>query len=114
MVWGFMSMPPNTTVLRSLVFGVQGDLLGHLVRQLAGGQQHRGAHGWRAGDVELFSCLSRRCSRGSEKAAVLPVPVCGAHHVLAGEHHRNGLRLDGRHGLVAHFGYGARQRLSQR
>ncbi len=32
----------------------------------------------RAGEVELFSCLSRRCSSGSENAAVLPVPVCAA------------------------------------
>ena len=33
---------------------------------------------WRAGVVEGFSCTIMRCSRGSEKAAVLPVPVWAA------------------------------------
>ena len=37
-----------------------------------------------------------------------------AEHVPPGEDMRNGLRLDGRHGLVAHFGHSARQRLGQR
>ena len=32
----------------------------------------------RAGEVEGFSCLSRRCSKGNENAAVLPVPVWAA------------------------------------
>ena len=37
-----------------------------------------------------------------------------AHHILAGQNDRNRLGLDGGHGLVAHFGYGACQRLGQR
>jgi len=34
--------------------------------------------GCRAGEVEALACLSRRCSSGKEKAAVLPVPVWAA------------------------------------
>jgi hypothetical protein len=37
-----------------------------------------------------------------------------AHHVLPGQHHGNGLRLNRRHGLVAHLGYGALERIGQR
>jgi hypothetical protein len=60
------------------VLGVQLDLLGHLVGQLARGQQHQGAHRVPRGRGGLFSCLRSRCSRGSENAAVLPVPVWAA------------------------------------
>ena len=34
--------------------------------------------GWRAGDMLLLACGSILWSSGSEKAAVLPVPVCAA------------------------------------
>ena len=44
----------------------------------AGGARGATGTGWRAGDVEVFSCFKRRWSSGNEKAAVLPVPVCAA------------------------------------
>jgi hypothetical protein len=74
-----MSMPPNTTALRRLVY------LAYSLTCWATwsassrvGSSTKARTGWRAGDVELFSCLSRRCSSGSENAAVLPVPVWAA------------------------------------
>jgi len=36
-----------------------------------------------------------------------------AHHVFALQNNGNGLFLDGRHGLVAHFGHGTGNRLGQ-
>ena len=78
-VCGFMSMPPNTTALRRLVY------LAYSLTCCATwsassrvGSSTKARTGWRAGEVELFSCLSRRCSNGNEKAAVLPVPVWAA------------------------------------
>ena len=48
-----------------------------------------------------------RCSIGSAKAAVLPVPVAAcAEQVAAGEQERNRLALDGRRLLVAERGDG--------
>ena len=76
---GFMSMPPNTTALRSCVY------LAYCFTWPATwsassrvGSSTSARTGWRAGDTDAVSCFSRRCSSGSEKAAVLPVPVCAA------------------------------------
>ena len=97
------------------VFGVLGDLLRHLVGQLARGQQHQGTHRVacrRGGGVFVFQqALQQGQRKGSRFAGA---GLCRAHHVLACEDDGNGLCLDGRHGLVAHVGYGAQQRLRQR
>ena len=78
-VWGFMSMPPNTTVLRNWVY-LAYNLICWATWSASSrvGSNTRARTGCRAGDVEGFSCLSSRCSKGSEKAAVLPVPVWAA------------------------------------
>ena len=78
-VCGFMSMPPNTTVLRSLVcLAYSAICCATWSASSRVGSNTSARTGWRAGEAELFSCLSRRCSNGSENAAVLPVPVCAA------------------------------------
>ena len=74
-----MSMPPNTTALRIWVY-----LAYSLIccatwsANSRVGSSTKARTGWRAGEVELFSCFSRRCNKGSENAAVLPVPVWAA------------------------------------
>ncbi len=78
-VCGFMSMPPNTTVARSLVnLEYCLTLLATWSASSRVGASTSARTGWRAGDMLEFSCLSIFCSSGSEKAAVLPVPVCAA------------------------------------
>ena len=96
------------------VFGVGLDLLGHLVGQLARGQQHQGAHGmscWRGGGVFVLEQALQQGQR--ESRSFTRAGLGRAHHVLARQNHRNGLGLDGGHGFVAHFGYGACQRGGQ-
>jgi hypothetical protein len=48
-----------------------------------------------------------------ERSRLAGAGLGGAHHVAAVQHDGNGLGLNGRHGLVAHFGHGTRQRLGQ-
>jgi len=97
------------------VLGVQRNLLGDLVGQFPRGQQHQGAHRVAGGGCGAALVLEQTLQQRQRKRCGLAGARLGcAHHVLPGEHHRNGLRLDGRHGLVTHFGYGARQRFSQR
>ena len=96
------------------VHGVLFDLLGHLVGQLAGGQQHQCAHGvacGRGGAVFVFEQTLQQWQR--ERCGFAGAGLRGAHHVLAGQNHGNGLGLDGGHGFVAHFGYGTCQRGGQ-
>ena len=97
------------------VFGIQGDLLRHLVGQLARGQQHQRAHGvarGRGGGVfVLEQPLQQRQREGRRFARA---GLSRAHHVLPGQHHGNGLRLDGGHVFVAHLGHGALERLGKR
>ena len=74
-----MSMPPNTTVLRSLVcLAYSAICWATWSASSRVGSNTSARTGWRAGDAELFSWRISRCSRGSEKAAVLPVPVWAA------------------------------------
>ena len=90
------------------VLGVQLDLLGDLVGQFTGGQQHQRTHrvaGGGSGSVfVLHHALQQGQCKGSGFAGA---GLGGAHDVLAGQHHRNGLGLDRGHGLVAHFSHGA-------
>ena len=90
------------------VFRIELDLLGHLIGQFTRGQQHQCAHrvaGWRGGDVFVFQhALQQRQRKGGGLAGA---GLGGAHHVTAFQNDRNGLRLDGRHVLVAHFGHSA-------
>ena len=93
------------------VLGVHLDLLCHLVSQLAGGQQNQGAHRVprrRSRGVLVFeqTLQQRQGKRGGFAGACLR----GSHDIAALQYHRNGLRLNGRHALVAHFGHGTRQR----
>ena len=78
---------------------------GDLGDELAGGRQHEGAAGRRAvrGGVGEHALDDRQREGGRLAGAGLG----RAHHVAALQHHRNRLRLDRRHGLVAHFGHGA-------
>ena len=78
-VCGFMSMPPKTTAQRSCVY------LAYSLTCWATwsansrvGSKTKARTGCLAGEVDVFSCWSMRCNRGSEKAAVLPVPVWAA------------------------------------
>ena len=92
------------------VFGVHLDLLGHLIGQLACRQQHQGPHRmtrWRGGGVFMLEHALQQWQgkRGGFAGAGLRC----THHVLARQHHGNGLGLDGRHGFVTHFGDGFRQ-----
>ena len=96
------------------VLGIQLDLLGHLVGQLACGQEHQRAHGvpgrrGRGVLVGHHALQQRQGKRGSLAGAGLGC----AHHILALQNDRNGLFLDRRHGLVAHFGHSAGNRLGQ-
>ena len=97
------------------VFGVLLDLVGHLHRQLARGQQHQRTHWVASGrngrGFVLEQALQQRQREGGGLAGA---GLRGTHDVLAGQHHRNGLRLDRRHVLVAHVGHGALERLGQR
>jgi hypothetical protein len=97
------------------VLGIELDLLRHLVGQLARGQQHQGAHRvarGRGGGVFMLEQALQQRQR--ERRRLAGARLGRAHHVLAGQHHGDGLGLDGGHGLVAHFGHGACQRFSQR
>ena len=47
--------------------------------------------------------------RQGERCRLAGAGLGRAHHVLAGQHHGNGLGLDRRHALVAHFSHGAGQ-----
>ena len=97
------------------VFGVQRNLLGHLVGQLTRGQQHQGAHGVTGGRCGTALVLEQALQQGQrERRGLAGAGLGSAHDVLPCEDHGNGLLLDGRHGLVAHFGHGACQRLGQR
>ena len=97
------------------VFGVQRNLLGHLVGQLTRGQQHQGAHGVTGGRCGTALVLEQALQQGQrERRGLAGAGLGSAHNVLPCEDHGNGLLLDGRHGLVAHFGHGACQRLGQR
>ena len=96
------------------VLGVQLDLLGHLVGQLACGQEHQRAHrvaGRRGRGVFVghHALQQRQRKSGCFAGAGLGC----AHHVFALQNNGNGLFLDGRHGLVAHFGHGTGNRLGQ-
>ena len=78
-VCGFMSMPPNTTAERRLVcWAYDLTLAATWSASSRVGASTSARTGWRAGDIEAFSCRSIFCSSGMEKAAVLPVPVCAA------------------------------------
>ncbi len=78
-VCGFMSMPPNTTVLRSLVyFAYWAICWATWSASSRVGKSTNARTGWRAGEAEVFSWRISRCSNGSENAAVLPVPVWAA------------------------------------
>ena len=104
-----MSMPPNTTVLRSLVYlAYRAICWATWSASSRVGSSTRARTGWRAGEVELFSCLSRRCSRAAKRLPSFRCLFGRTHHVPPRQHDGNGLCLDGRHGFVAHFGYGAR------
>jgi len=97
------------------VLGVQRDLLGNLVGQFARGQQHQRAHRVARGRCGTALVLEQALQqRQRERRRLAGAGLGSAHHVLAGENHGDGLLLDGRHGLVAHFGHGACQRLGQR
>ena len=97
------------------MFGVELDLLGDLVGQLTGGQQHQRTHrmaGGRGRCVFVFEqTLQQRQRKGCRFAGA---GLGCTHHVLARQHYRDRLGLNRGHGGVAHFGYGARQRFSQR
>ena len=97
------------------VFGVHLDLLGDLVGQLTRGQQHQSAYRvarWRGGGVFVFEQALQQRQR--KRRRFTGARLGCAHHVLACQHHRNGLGLDRGHGFVAHFGYGSCQRGRQR
>ncbi len=97
------------------VLGIQGDLLGDLVGQFTRGQQHQGAHRVARGRGGTVLVLEQALQQRQREGRRLAGAGLGcAHHILAGQNHRNGLLLDGGHGLVAHFGHGACQRFSQR
>jgi len=97
------------------VFGVQRHLLGHLVGQLARGQQHEGAHRMARGRGRgVFMRQHALQQRQGERGRLAGAGLGRAHHVLAGEHDRDGLLLDQRHGFVAHVGHGALQGFRQR
>jgi len=97
------------------VLGIERDLLGDLVGQLARGQQHQRTHrvtGRRGrGILVLEHALQQRQREGGRLAGA---GLCRAHHVAALQHDRNGLRLNGGHGRETHLGDGACQRLGQR
>ena len=96
------------------VLGVQLDLLRHLVGQFARGQQNKGAHrvAGRRGRA-VFVLHQAVQQRQRERCSFARTGLGGTHHVFAGNDHRNRLGLDRRHGLVAHLGDGAGQRISQ-
>ena len=72
-------MPPNTTVLRNLVcLAYWAICWATWSANSRVGNNTKARTGWRAGEAELFSWRIRRCSRGKENAAVLPVPVWAA------------------------------------
>ena len=97
------------------VFCVELDLLGHLVSQLAGGQQHQSAHRVpRRGRRAVFMLEQTLQQRQRERRRLASARLCSTHHILAREHHGNGFSLDGGHALVAHFGHGTCQRFRQR
>ena len=78
-VCGFMSIPPNTTALRRLVYlAYSSTCSATCTASSRVGSKTSARTGWRAGDVEAFSCFIMRCSSGKANAAVLPVPVCAA------------------------------------
>jgi hypothetical protein len=97
------------------VLGVELDLLGHLVGQFARGQQHQRAHRMARRRCGAVFVLEQPVQQGQREGGGLSGSgLGGPHHVLTRHDDGNGLGLDRRHGLVAHFGHGARQRLSQR
>ena len=96
------------------VLGVQRNLLSHLIGQLACRQKHQSPHwvaGWRSRRVFMaHQSLQQRQRKG---CGFTRARLGCTHDILASQHDRNGLRLDGRHGLVTHVGNSARQGFSQ-
>ena len=90
------------------VFGIKRDLLGHLVGQLARGQQHQSAHRVARGRGGGVFVLEHALQQGQREGGGFAGAGLGsAHHVAAFKNHGDGLRLNRRHGFIAHFGHGA-------
>ncbi|MPM95681.1 hypothetical protein SDC9_142836 [bioreactor metagenome] len=96
------------------VLGIQGNLLRHLVGQLTRGQQHQGTHRMAGRRCRGVFMAHQALQQGQGERRRLACAGLGcAHDVLAGQYHRNGLRLNRSHGLIAHVGHCACQGLSQ-
>jgi hypothetical protein len=94
-----MSMPPNTTALRSWCAWRRLDVLGDLVGQFARGQQHQRAHRMARRRHGAFSCRASLQQRQREGGRLAGAGLGGAHHVRP-QHHGDGLGLDRRHLLA--------------
>ena len=95
------------------VFSVLRHILRHLIRQLACGGQYQRAHGMarrRGGAAGMRQHALQQ--RQGESRGFACTRLRRAHNIAPGQHHRNGLGLDGRHLRVAHIGYGTQNRLS--
>ena len=74
-----MSTPPNTTALRNAVYFAYLATLSYTWSASSRvGVRISARTGWRAGDALVLASGSRLWMIGSEKPAVLPVPVCAA------------------------------------
>jgi hypothetical protein len=92
--------------------GIGLDLLGHLIGQLPGGQQHQCAHrvaGWRGGRIGMLEQALKQGER--KRCGFTRTRLCGAHDVLTRQDNRNGLCLNGGHGVITHVGDCPRQGL---
>ena len=90
------------------VLGVELDLLGHLVGQLAGGQKHQRPHRVAGRRSRRVFMLEHALEQGQgERRRFTGSRLGRAHHVLAGKDHRDSLGLNRGHGFVAHLGDGA-------
>ncbi|MNR20193.1 hypothetical protein D3C85_1370230 [compost metagenome] len=77
------------------------DLVGELTRR----QQHQRTHRMARGRSRTVFVLEQALQQRQRKSGRLAGARLGrAHHVLAGQDNGNGLRLDGRHRLIAHLG----------
>src|SRR5216683_6727911 len=75
-VCGFISIPPNTTVLRRpTYFPYVRTLCSTCAANSRVGVRMSARTGWRAGDALVLACRANRCRSGSVNPAVLPVPV---------------------------------------
>ena len=116
LICGLMPTPPKTTARVQVgVLAVDADAFLDLGSQFAGRRQHQRADRARGGAVGGRGRRQRQAlqQRQREAGGLAGAGLGAGQQVAAGQHDRDGLRLDRRRDGVAGFGHGANERVGQ-